>query len=92
MGVQGHRADRSGEIEYYARPLSDGGMALVVVNRANAPSTVKIPWSEMRIPVATKVRDLWKHEDFAVGEDQSFTIPAHGSLMFRLNAQMKAPK
>jgi len=91
MGVQGHRADRSGEIEYYARPLSDGGMALVVVNRANAPSTVRIPWSEMRIPAATKVRDLWKHEDFAVGEDQSFTIPAHGSLMFRLNAQMKAP-
>ena len=88
MGVQGHRADKSGEIEYYARPLNNGDMALVVVNRANASSTVKIPWSEMHIADATKVRDLWKHEDLTAKDDQEFSIPAHGSLMFR----MKAPK
>jgi hypothetical protein len=51
----------------------------------------------MNISVGTKVRDLWKHEDFPAGENQPFTIPAHGSLMFRMNAtqifrQKKAPR
>ena len=88
MGVQGHRADKSGDIEYYARPLNNGDMALVVVNRADSSASVKIPWSGMHIAEGTNVRDLWKHEDLTAKADQSFTIPAHGSLMFR----MKAPK
>jgi alpha-galactosidase len=86
MGVQGHRADKTGDIEYYARPLNNEDIALVVVNRGEASTSVKIPWSEMHIPVSTKVRDLWKHEDFPAGENQPFTIPAHGSLMFRMKA------
>jgi alpha-galactosidase len=86
MGVQGHRADKTGAIEYYARPLNNGDLALVVVNRANASSTVNPPWSEMHIAEGTKVHDLWKHEDFTAGQNQSFTIPAHGSLMFRMKA------
>jgi len=87
-GVQGHRADKAGDIEYYARPLDNGDMALVVVNRADTSTSLKIPWSEMHIAEGTKVRDLWKHDDFPAREDQSFTIPAHGSLMLR----MKAPQ
>ncbi len=88
MGVQGHRADKNGDIEYYARPLNNGDMALVVVNRANASASLKIPWAEMHIADGTQLRDLWKHEDLTAKADQEFTIPAHGSLMFR----MKAPK
>ena len=88
MGVQGHRADKSGDIEYYARPLNNGDMALVVVNRADSSTSIKVPWSEMHIAEGTKVRDLWKHEDFAASASQSFSISAHGSLMFR----MKAPR
>ena len=74
------------------------GMLLVVATamdvtptptlRADAPATLKLPWSEMHIPAGTNIRDLWKHEDFKATADQSFTIPPHGSLMFR----MKAPK
>ena len=88
MGVQGHRADKSENIEYFARPLNNGDMALVVVNSADASTSIKVPWSEMRIAEGTKVRDLWKHEDFTASANQSFAIPAHGSLMFR----MRAPK
>jgi alpha-galactosidase len=88
LGAEGHLADKSGDIEYFARPLSNEDMALVVVNRAAAPATITLPWSEMRIAEGTKIRDLWKHEDFKTAADQSFTIPAHGSLMFR----MKGPK
>ena len=85
-GMQGHRADKTGDVEYYARPLDNGDMALVVVNRAEASMSIKIPWTEMHIPPGTKVRDLWKHEGFAAGDSQPFTVPAHGSLMFRMKA------
>jgi len=88
MGVQGRVAGQLNDVELYARPLNNGDSALVVVNRADAPTTLKLPWGEMHITAGTKVRDLWKHEDFTASEEQSFTIPAHGSLMFR----MKAPK
>ena len=84
--MQGHRADKTGDVEYYARPLDNGDMALVVVNRAEASMSIKIPWTEMHIPPGTKVRDLWKHEGFAAGDSQPFTVPAHGSLMFRMKA------
>jgi hypothetical protein len=32
------------------------------------------------------VRDLWKHEAFTAKADQSFSIPSHSSLMFRMKA------
>jgi alpha-galactosidase len=86
MGAQGHRADRTGGIEYFARPLNDGDMALVVVNRADTITSLTLPWSDMHIAQGTKIRDLWKHQDFAAKSDQSFTIPPHGSLMFRMKA------
>jgi len=88
MGVQGHRADKAGDIEYYARPLNNGDMALIVVNRADAAASLKLPWSEMHIAEGTKIRDLWKHEEFTARADQTFIVPPHGSLMFR----MKSPK
>ena len=43
----------------------------------------------MGIPAGTTIRDLWKHEDVTNRADQSFTIPPHGSLMFRLKAKME---
>jgi alpha-galactosidase len=89
MGVQGHLADKTGGIEYYARPLNNGDMALLVVNRSDASTSMKPPWSEMHIAEGTKVRDLWKHEDFTAKADQAFSIPAHGSLMFRMKAKME---
>ena len=86
MGVQGRLAQKAGDIEYYGRPLNNSDMALVVVNRANATASLKLPWAEMHVAAGTKVRDLWKHEDFKAAPDQTFTIPAHGSLMFRMAA------
>jgi len=88
MGAEGLLVGKIGEANLFARPLNNGDSALMVVNRADAPTTMKLPWSEMHVAVGSNVRDLWKHEDLKAAADQSFTIPAHGSLMFR----MKAPK
>jgi alpha-galactosidase len=86
MGAQGHLAQKAGDVEYYGRPLNNADMALVVVNRADAAASLKLPWAEMHIAEGTKVRDLWKHADFTTSGDQTFIILPHGSLMFRTRA------
>ena len=86
--MQGRVAGQVSNAELYARPLNNGDSAVVVVNRADSVTSLKLPWSDMHIPEGTKIRDLWKHEDFTATAEQTFTIPPHGSLMFR----MKAPK
>jgi len=86
MGAEGLLVGKIGEADLFARPLNNGDSALVVVNRADAASAIKLPWSEMHVAVGSNVRDLWKHEDFKAAADQSFTIPPHGSLMFRMKA------
>ncbi len=84
LGVQGRKTGKTGDVEFYSRLLNNGDAAVVLVNRADASTTFKVPWNEMHIAEGAKVRDLWKHEDFSVTADQSFSIPAHGSLMFRM--------
>ena len=86
MGAQGKVVGQINNVEFYGRPLNNGDSALVVVNRADSATLMKMSWGEMHVPAGTKVRDLWKHEDFTAKEDQEFTIPAHGSLMFRMKA------
>jgi len=86
MGMQGKVVGQINNVEFYGRPLNNGDSALVVVNRADSATSMKMSWGEMHVPAGTKVRDLWKHEDFTAKEDQEFTIPAHGSLMFRMKA------
>jgi alpha-galactosidase len=86
MGMQGKVVGQMNNVEFYGRPLNNGDSALVVVNRADSATSMKMSWGEMHVPAGTKVRDLWKHEDFTAKEDQEFTIPAHGSLMFRMKA------
>jgi len=87
-GVQGNMVGQVGYVQFFARPLANGDSALVVVNRGDSATSMKMPWSEMHISMGIKVRDLWKHTDFKSSADAEFAIPAHGSLMFR----MKSPK
>ena len=49
MGVQGTLVGKAGEVEYFARPLNNGDSAMVVVNRANTTTSLKLPWAEMHI-------------------------------------------
>jgi len=84
LGVQGRRTGKTGDIEFYSRRLNSGDVAMVIVNRSDTSTTFKMPWEDMHLLPGTKVRDLWKHEDIAAGENEPFTIPAHGSLMFRM--------
>jgi len=65
LGREGTRVNKSGDLEVWARQLSDGSRAVVLLNRGTAEQEVSINWEELGYPnyVSASVRDLWKHKD-----------------------------
>ena len=81
-GVQGHRVADDGDVEVWAKPLSDGGVAAVLLNRSDHAGTVSTAAEVLGLDDAPAyaVRDLW---DGAVTETRGEirgSVPAHGSL------------
>jgi len=63
LGKQGARVGQEGTVEVWAKPLADGGHAVGLFNRGDAPAKVTAKWTDIGIKGAHNVRDLWKHAD-----------------------------
>jgi alpha-galactosidase len=84
-GVQGRRVRDDGDLEVWSKPLADGGVAVVLLNRGNAPALVAASWQEIGLDVPPSgVRDLWAHADRPAGGRLEATVAPHGVEMFRV--------
>ncbi len=62
--------------------------AVLLFNRNSKPATMSIDWEDLGIYSAAAVRDLWKHQDLGILNDKfSAVVPAHGTVMLRVEAQ-----
>ena len=59
LGQQGQLAFKRDDVEYWKRTLSGNGVAIVAVNRGNAPVSVKIPWKDLGIESAAVFKEVW---------------------------------
>ncbi len=52
-------------VQAWAKPLADGSVGVLVLNRGAAPASVEVTWSMLGLPTAIVgvVRDLWAHTD-----------------------------
>ena len=87
LGAAGTRVQQEGELEVWARPLSDGSRAVVLFNRGRTVATIAVRWSTLGLREGARlaVRDLWAHRD--LGERQGgaeASVPAHGVVMWRV--------
>lgn len=99
MGEQGRRFMDMGEKEIWAKPLSNGELAVCFLNRTDFPWKLDYNWKAQTIYFANEVnihaneyviRDLWKHKDIGTtAQNIKATIPAHGVLMVRLSKKAK---
>jgi alpha-galactosidase len=91
--TQGVRVRRNSSSEVWAKPLEDGSVVVLLLNRADQAADLRVNWSDVGLLEANvKVRDLWQRQDLGVF-DAGFTaqaVPAHGSVMLRLRG-MKLP-
>jgi alpha-galactosidase len=65
LGRQGRLLSQNGDLEIWARPLSDGGRAVILFNRGTKESEIGVTWEQLAYPnhLSAKVRDLWAHKD-----------------------------
>ena len=73
LGKQADRISKVGDIEVWARPLSDGGQAIGIFNVGSEDLQIDI---KKFVPTGT-VRDLWRQKDLTADEFKC-TIPTHG--------------
>ncbi|HVP54707.1 MAG TPA: glycoside hydrolase family 27 protein [Candidatus Eisenbacteria bacterium] len=84
LGKQGQLAFKRGDVDYWKRELSGGGAAIAVVNRANAPTSVTIPWADLGIGSNFVFKEVWSGLDVKSQSNSSFTIPPHGVVLLRM--------
>jgi alpha-galactosidase len=85
-GHQGHRVSQTGDTELWVKELADGGIAVALFNRGEAPAEMKAAWNELGVKRASKVRDLWAHRDLpGLADGYSGTVPAHAVMMLRVS-------
>jgi alpha-galactosidase len=85
LGKQAARVAKDGDLEVWARPLSDGGFAVGLFNRGGTAAKVTAKWSDIGTKGSHKVRDLWQHKDLGSMKDEfSAEVPMHGVVMIKV--------
>ena len=83
-GVQGHRVSAEGPLEVWAKPLSDGSVAVGLFSRGER-NPVEVKFKDIGISGSAKIRDLWAHKDLGSFQDAySAEVPEHGAMFLRI--------
>jgi alpha-galactosidase len=83
-GRQGHKISDNGNLEVWRKPMSDGSVAVVLLNRGGGTATVSTTTSALGLGPASSysVRDLWAHTTSSSSGTISASVPGHGAAMY----------
>ncbi|TMR13874.1 alpha-galactosidase [Nonomuraea turkmeniaca] len=83
-GRQGHKISDNGNLEVWRKPMSNGSVAVVLLNRGTSTSTVSTTASALGLGSASSysVRDLWAHTTASSSGTISASVPGHGAAMY----------
>lgn len=82
-GVQGSRVSGSGGLEVYKKPMSTGGVAVVLLNRTSSTATISTTTSALGLSGSSfAVRDLWAHANSTSTGSLSASVPGHAAAMY----------
>ncbi len=69
-----------------SEPLSGGGLNVAFFNLQDRPQTVHLAFVDVGLPGGRAlVRDLWQRKDLSPATSLDITLPAHASVLYRLN-------
>lgn len=74
--------------QVFARPLAGGELAVVLLNRAEAPAQLTVSWAELGLPDGAKmnVRDVTNLKDLPTASGSfSSTVGKHDVAFIRLS-------
>ncbi|MFC5730155.1 MULTISPECIES: glycoside hydrolase family 27 protein [Nocardioides] len=89
LGIQAERVRDDGDAEVWAKPLSDGSVAVALLNRGSAGRVMSTMPSEIGAPEASAyhLTDVWtKGVRNTTGEIRA-SVPGHGVVMYRVRPE-----
>jgi alpha-galactosidase len=85
LGKQGGPVAKVDQTEVWSKPLADGSKAVGLFNRGGEETEITARWADLSIQGKRKVRDLWRHEDAGVFDNEyRAKVPPHGVVMVRI--------
>ena len=86
LGAQGDRVSAVGWSEIWAKPLSGGGKAVALFNRAPEAKTLTLKLDQVGLTQPT-LHDVWADKDVTATDGAyTTTVPAHGAVLLRAGA------
>jgi alpha-galactosidase len=82
-GVGGERISKVGDLQIWAKPMSQGGAAVVLFNGGLAGAEMATSAGDLDLPDADEydVRDVWAHTTAVTKGAVSAWVPPHGATM-----------
>ncbi|MFF5675730.1 glycoside hydrolase family 27 protein [Streptomyces hygroscopicus] len=85
LGAAGRRVRDDGDTEVFAKPLSDGSVAVGLFNRGNSTAAVSATAAQIGLSGASfTLTDLWTGSTSHTTGQVSASVPAHGVAAFRM--------
>jgi alpha-galactosidase len=84
-GRQGHRVRDDGATEVWAKTMSDGSVAVVLLNRGTTARRMAVSPAELGLPSGSyRARDLWTGADSTSSAPLTTRVGANSAAMFRI--------
>lgn len=86
-GIQGHKLRDDGDREVWGKPLSDGGYAVILLNRGEASAEIGVSATELKRAEGAMLRakDLWSGASVEASGRLQVEVARHGAAMYRLS-------
>jgi alpha-galactosidase len=87
LGIQGSRIRDDGDLEVWSKKLEKNRMAVILFNRGNTESPIKVSWEELGLDPGARyrVRDLWDRKGLgAFANEFSVIVGSHDVKMLVL--------
>ncbi|NII09550.1 glycoside hydrolase family 27 protein [Oleiagrimonas sp. C23AA] len=85
-GRQGYKVRDDGSTEVWAKPMSDGSVAVILLNRGKGPINIATTAHEIGLKGSAHytVRNLWTHHTATSTGPIKASVPTHAVAMFRV--------
>ena len=86
LGIPARRVKQVGPLEIWKKPLSDGSVAIALINRGSIATDFSLKAKDVGLFDATKsVRDLWKQADIAdFGWELNQKVEPHQTILLKV--------
>ncbi|RSM67513.1 alpha-galactosidase [Kibdelosporangium aridum] len=93
LGIQGKQISLSGNNYVISKPLSNGDYAVALFNNNSSTQTISTTASAIGIgqSSAYNLKDLWSKSTRTTTGAISASVPAHGTVMYRVSKGVRTP-